>query len=228
MGPARGLSVRQAEAASRRAARSDSVGPVLPVACSAPVAMPRRKHTRAMLSGGRGGLVVRVSAVPGAGLGLFAGPAGVPPGGFIALHMGEWEWVGGADGVYEGTSAYAVDLGDWRLVTPLRVGEGATDRYHAARINEPAPGTRANSFARIWTGRGQVLSGGGRAICLAMHAGAQGLAPGEEVTWNYGDQYARAYEVGGGCAPLGPSLCELPSSCFMHEGCVPRSAYRRT
>ena len=180
-------SVPQAEVAAReQEARSVSEGSDIPAASSGRSREPRRGCTRGVLSGGRRGLVVKASTIPGAGLGLFAGPEGISPGGFIALHMGAWEWIGGSDRAYEGSSAYAMEWDDWRLVTPLREGVGGTARYHAARINEPAPGTRANSFARTWTGAGQLLSGGVKAVCMAMHAGAQGVAPGEEITWCYG------------------------------------------
>ena len=46
-----------------------------------PVGEPRRKFTKLALSGGRAGLEVRAGLKRGTGLGLFAGPDGIPPGG---------------------------------------------------------------------------------------------------------------------------------------------------
>ena len=69
---------------------------------------------------------------------------------------------------------------------------------------------------------------GKRVACLAMHAGAAGVAPGEEITWNYGPLYAArhgAYAAGAGCAPVPAPLCELPATYFGRPSLVPRDAY---
>ena len=62
------------------------------------VTAPRRKHSKVMTSGGREGREVRRAGLAnGSGMGLFAGPRGIPAGGFIALHRGRWEWTGDSD-----------------------------------------------------------------------------------------------------------------------------------
>ena len=173
---------------------------------------------------------MRAGLAKGSGRGLFAGPHGIRAGGFIALHKGEWEWIGGLDGEDGGGSAYAISLDNWRVVTPVRPGSGWLGQYPAARVNEPVPGTRGNSFALAWGGCGDVVRGR-KVACLALHAGAAGVAPGAEITWNYGGLYKRgsgrfAYEVGAGCVPLAAALCEAPASYFGHPSRVPADAYR--
>ena len=140
---------------------------------------------------------MRAGLVEGSGLGLFAGSRGIPPGGFIALHRGVWTWTGDSGGECNGKSAYAISLDHWLVLTPVRPGVGWVCKYPAARINEPAPGAQGNSFARTWYGRGAVLRGE-RVACLAMHAGAAGVAPGAEITWNLLELWVLV------CAWLGP------------------------
>ena len=81
-----------------------------------------------------------------------------------------------------------------------------------------------------------LLLGGGTALgavvrgvkvaCLAMHAGAAGVAPGAEVTWNYGPLYSRRYKVGAGCDPVPVPPWEVPARYFGCPTRVPEDAYR--
>ena len=190
------------------------------------VVRPRRGFTKLMLSGGRGGLEVRKGGARGSGMGLFAGPQGIPAGGFVALHRGAWAWAWGSGGDYAGDSAYALLLDNWVLVTPVVSSRSLSGQFVAARANEPSPGGRGNVFALAWNGRGEVLQGE-CVDCLALHAGAEGVGPGQEILWHYGDLYRRkGYKVGEACVPLSASQCELPCRHFGHPSRVPLDAYR--
>ena len=121
--------------------------------CGGSVVEPRRKFSKVALSGGREGLEVRAGLTEGSGLGLFAGSRGIPPGGFIALHRGVWQWTGGSGDECTEGGAYAISLDNWHVVTPVRPGVGWVCKYPAARINEPAPGMQGNAFAKTWYDR---------------------------------------------------------------------------
>ena len=149
------------------------------------------------------------------------------------MQRGSWKWHGGY--IEGGGGDYTVELDHWWIIPPPMVDpEQPTDeRYPASRVNEPGEGATANAFSMGWFERGQLLAEevgkgrGGRVVCLALHAGREGIEANSEILWHYGDRYSRGrYKEGLPCKAMDKAECETPAAYFRDEALVPRDAFR--
>lgn len=165
--------------------------------------------------GRRSGLEVRASQVSGRG--LFTTQS-IPPGGFIALARGDWEWHGGFGGSRD--DPYALEL-DVHTCIPTRNHTGVVDLEGNMLVaaNEPPEGVCANAFFRSWLCEHEVVEGGRRGVkvsALALHAGAEGILACTEVFVHYGTYYdpirrSNKYIAGTPHPPMKKGDLEIPA-----------------
>lgn len=135
--------------------------------------------------GVRAGVHVGESTIVPGEWGLLAGAEGVPPFGLVSLIWGEVVELGAVVGTVR-EYAFAIDDGTAIIpAMPIAVSECMW-----AAANEDS--TQCNCGVVGWFEAADVVPGAPRAsvLCYALHAGSDGLAPFEEVTFHYGAEYA--------------------------------------